>query len=140
MEELGLKTKFIITADGRLAKKKNYYSKPISYSKVVELVNESRAVLNIVMPNQTGATLRDYESVFNAIKLITNNQSVKDYAFYKEENVFILGKQPLSNLRAFLDTPFSPIEDEIKDELTMDKVVESLLNSTCIKRIVDTIE
>lgn len=140
MEELGLKTKFIITADGRLAKKKNYHSKPIPYSKVVELVNESRAVLNIVLPNQTGASLRDFESVFNEVKLITNNQSIKDYAFYKEENVFILGKRPLSELPTFLETPFIPVEDTVKYELTMDKVVESLLNSPCEKGIVGDIE
>ena len=140
MEKIGIKTKFIITADGRFAKKKKYYSKTISYSKVVEYVNESKAVLNIVMPNQTGATMRDFESVFNEVKLITNNQSIKDFAFYKEENVFILGKRPLSELPVFLDTPFTPIEDKVKDGLTMNKVVESLLNSTCKKGIVDTIE
>lgn len=129
MEELGMKTKFIITADGRFAKKKNYYSKPISYLKVIEYVNESKAVLNIVLPNQTGATMRDYESVFNEVKLITNNHSIKDFAFYKEENVFIIGERSLSDLPEFLFSAFVPIEDDIKDELTMDRLVELVTNN-----------
>lgn len=129
MEVLGVKTKFIITAGSILSKKKKYYSKPISYSKVIEYVNKSKAVLNIAMPNQTGVTMRDYESIFNEVKLITNNQSIKHFTFYKEENVFILGERSLAELPVFLSTPFVPIDDKVKDGLTMDKVVEMITNN-----------
>ena len=113
MKELGLKTKFIITADGRIAKHKSYYSKRIPYEKVIEYDNESRAILNVTMPGQTGATMRDYESVFNQVKLITTNPNIRNYDIYKEENVFILGERDLKELPAFLQTPFVPLDEEI---------------------------
>lgn len=113
MQELGLKTKFIITADGRFAKRKPYYSRRISYEKVIEYDNESRAILNVTMPGQVGATMRDYESVYNQVKLITTNPHIKNFDIYKEENVFILGERDLAELPAFLSTPFVPLDEEI---------------------------
>ena len=113
LQALGLKTKFIITADGRFAKRKSYYSPRIPYEKVIEYDNESRALLNVAMPGQEAATLRDYESVYNQVKLITTNPHIKKYDIYKEENVFILGERELSELPAFLETPFVPLDEEI---------------------------
>lgn len=113
MQELGLKTKFIITADGRFSKRKPYYSRSIPYEKVIEYDNESRAILNVTMPGQVGATMRDYESVYNQVKLITTNPHIRDFDIYKEENVFILGERDLSELPAFLEAPFVPLDEEI---------------------------
>lgn len=118
MEAMGLKTKFIITANGRLSRRKKYYQKPISYSQVTEHLAETKAVLNIGMPNQKGATMRDFESIFNGIKLITNTENIKTFDFYRPENVFILGERDLSELPAFLASPVVPIEDELLDSYT----------------------
>ncbi len=126
---LGLKTKFIITANGKLSKKKGYYSKPIPYSEVIEYDNASKSILNIVMPNQIGATMRDFESIFNSVKLITTNQSIKDYDFYKEENVFILGERNLSELPDFLNSPFQPIEEKILKKYTIPALVEEIVTT-----------
>jgi len=137
MEELGVKTKYIITPNGRFAKKKVYHSKPIPYSKVIEYINKSRAVLNIAMPNQTGATIRDFESIFNSIKLITTNRSIKNYDFYREENVFILGERNLSELVCFLNSPFQPIEGEILKKYTITALVEEIVATNKISIEID---
>lgn len=118
MEAMGLKTKFIITPNGRLSRRKKYYQKPIPYSQVTEHLAETKAVLNIGMPNQKGATMRDFESIFNGIKLITNTENIKTFDFYRPENVFILGERDLSELPAFLASPVVPIEDELLDSYT----------------------
>ncbi len=121
IEELGLKTKFIITANGRFAIRKWYYSKEISYKKVIEYVNESKAILNLTMPGQVGATLRDYESIYNQVKLITNNSNIKTFDFYKEQNVFILGERDIKELPEFLQIPFVQIESSVlKKHLFLD--------------------
>lgn len=127
MNTLGLRTKFLITADGKLSKKKCYYSKPISYSKVIEYDNASKSILNVVMPNQIGVTMRDFESIFNSIKLITTNKSIKSYDFYKEENIFILGERNLSELVDFLKIPFQSIEKNILQKYTIPALVEEIV-------------
>lgn len=113
MNALGLSTKFIITADGRLSRRKAYYSKRISYSKVIKYDNESRAILNISMPGQMGLTLRDFEAAFNKVKLITDNVNIRSFDLYKEENVFILGERELKELPDFLRSPYVDIDSEI---------------------------
>ncbi|MDD4157629.1 MAG: hypothetical protein PHY08_13770 [Candidatus Cloacimonetes bacterium] len=129
MRQLGLKTKFIITADKKIARKKRYYSRPIPYSKVIEYNNSSKAILNIVLPNQIGATMRDFESIFNSIKLITNNNNIKNYDFYRAENVFILGERNLSELIDFLKTPFKPIEQVNLEKYTISALVDEIISS-----------
>lgn len=128
MERLGLRTKFIIAPDGRFSKNKKYYSKPISYTEVIDYVTKSKSILNITLPNQLGATMRDYESIFNETKLITTNRNVKNFDFYIKDNVFILGERDLSELPKFLTTPFVPIAREILTKHTLDTQMEEILS------------
>lgn len=127
LEQMGLKTKFLITADGRFSKKKKIYSKPIAYTEVVRFDNMSKAILNVVMPNQIGATNRDMESIFNEVKLITNNVHIKEYDFYRNENIFILGEQPLTELPDFLENPYVPIAPEILECHTFDSWIKEVV-------------
>ena len=126
MEQMGLKTKFIITADGRFSRHKWYYSKGIEYSQIISLDNQSKALLNITMPHQKGITMRDFESVFNKVKLITNNTHIINFDFYRKENVFILGKDDWKDLPFFLNTPFHEIDNNILEKYLFEKLVDEM--------------
>lgn len=126
MRQMRLNTKFIITADGRFSRKKKYYSKQIEYSQIISLDNQSKAILNITMPNQKGITMRDYESVFNKVKLITNNENIVNYDIYRKENVFILGKDSWNELPLFLNSPFHEIDRKILDKYLFGKVIDEM--------------
>lgn len=115
-EGMGLRVKMIVTADGKFSKRKRYYSKPISYSQVLDYDSKSKAILNIILPGQVGATQRDYEALFLKAKLITNNKNARYFDFYKEENVFILGERPLDELPQFLEADFCPVKEEILEK------------------------
>jgi len=115
-EEMNLRVKMIITADGRFAKRKKYYSKAIPYDQVLDYDSKSKAILNIILPGQVGATQRDYEALFLKAKLITNNKKARYFDFYKEENVFILGERPLDELPQFLEADFCPVKEEILEK------------------------
>lgn len=128
MEDMGLKTKFIITADGRFSFHKRYYSKGVDYSQIIHLDNQSKALLNITMPNQKGITMRDFESIFNGVKLITNNSHIVNYDFYRKENVFILGKDNWDDLPLFLNSPFHEIDSDILEKYLFEKVVEEMVS------------
>lgn len=128
MEKLNLKTKFIICPDGKFVKKKSFYSKPISYTEVVNYVTMSKSILNVTLPDQIGATMRDYESIFNETKLITTNKNIKNYDFYIENNVFILGERNLAELPRFLNTVFSPVPKKILERHTLDTQMQEILS------------
>ncbi len=114
-EAQGLRTKFVITKDGRFSSNKPYYRPEISYEEVREHLTKSKAVLNVILKGQTGITVRDLESVFFGIKLITTNPHIRDFDFYCPENMFILEEDNIDMVRDFLNKPTAKIGDEILD-------------------------
>lgn len=124
LEDMGLVTKFMIMPSKRTDRKKSFYSRPISYQDVIKLVTESRAILNITLPDQLGATLRDYESIYNEVKLITTNEFIETFDFYRKENVFIVGKDDFSSLVEFVRTPFVSLDSTILEKYSLDNAVQ----------------
>lgn len=93
------------------------YVNYIPYEKVIENIIKSKAILDIVNNNkQNGLTLRPLESIFLKRKLITTNNTIDRYDFYKKDNIFIIGKDDISKLPKFLNTPFIEIEKEILEK------------------------
>lgn len=129
MQSLGLVTKFIITADGKLSKKKDYYQKEIPYYQVVDYVTKSRAILNIVMENQKGVTLRDAESIFLNTKLITTNKHIVDVDFYNPNNVFILDEKNIGELPEFLSTDPAPVNSNLLRKHSIDGMLDDITRS-----------
>lgn len=124
-KSMGLRTKFIIAADGRLNRRKKYYQKPIPYKEVVDLIVKSRSILNVAMEDQKGMTLRDLESLFFDVKLLTTNKNVVNMDFYNPKNVFILdGLNNIEDIPAFLSTDSVLVPDEIKKQHTLEHFVD----------------
>lgn len=102
----GIITKFLITADGKFSKKKEYYEKAVSYDQLTDWVAESKAVLNICMDGQEGVTMRDIECYFNQIKLVTTNEKIINASIYDKDNTFILTSDNWKDLVDFLNKPY----------------------------------
>ena len=131
MERLGLRTYFHITANRRYQRYfKAYYKPLIPYSKVLDLINESKAILHIVDGGQEGPTIRVLESLFHQVKLITNNASIAEYEFYNQDNVFILGKDDIECLSDFLKKPYKEIGAEILERYYIDNFCAAMLNDS----------
>lgn len=88
--------------------------KPKDYMDIIREISRSKCILEIVKEEQDGISLRVLEALFLNKKLITNNKKIMDYDFYKKENIFILGKDRLYDLKEFLNSPFYEISDDIK--------------------------
>lgn len=127
IQRLGLRTKFIITPDGMLSEKKSYYQEAISYSEVTDYLSESKAVLNVVMENQHGITVRDTEALFFGIKLITTNEHIKEWEMYDPNNVFVIGKDMnVSFLKEFLELPVHKANRELLNRHTMGGMLDEI--------------
>lgn len=126
MNLLGLKTKFIIAPDGRFSKRKSYYQKPIPYSEVVELIVKSRSILNVTMEGQEGMTMRDMESMFFGVKLLTTNKNVINFDMYFPENVFIVDGLNINGLPTFLKKEMVKVPDNVKKRHTIEHYIETI--------------
>lgn len=123
---MGLRTCFIITKDGRFSKNKPFYKNPISYDELTTIVSESRSVLNVVMPNQTGVSMRDIESIMFGVKLITTNKSIKEKDFYHPNNIFELDGLNVDGILDFLKKPVIPVDEKIKWRYSIEGFVTEL--------------
>ena len=126
-KEQGVELELCLTAPRRfiLWNNKPYYKPLIDYKQVIEQVTKSKAVLLLNSVAQTGVTLRVFESWFNQVKLITDNENVKNLPYYDKNNVFILGQDDITTLREFLDSPFVPVAKDL-DKWYFDNWVDNI--------------
>ena len=72
--------------------------KPLPSSQVRDIIRQSRVVLDIQSPRQTGLTIRTIESLGMKKKIITTNQEISGYSFYNPHNVCTIDrKKPFIN-------------------------------------------
>lgn len=71
---------------------KIHYNTWLSYDEVIQKVESSNCILEIVDKNQSGVTLRTMEAIIYNKKLLTNNENVKTLPFYNKEYMQIFNK------------------------------------------------
>lgn len=89
--------------------------KIISYSDYLELLSNSKTILDIVANYQVGLSLRCMESLFLQKKLITNNLDIVNYDFYNKNNIFVLGIDDINKLSDFINSKYVKIDQKIVD-------------------------
>lgn len=93
----------------------------VLYPEYVDLFLQSRAILEVLKDTQKGITLRSMESIFFERKLITSNNSIKNYRFYHPDNIFILGYDDEAALIDFLNKPYHPLDTAVIDYFLPDQ-------------------
>ena len=140
LNEQGLKTYFHICADREFLRFKNKnYKKFIPYEEYLDILRNSRAVLNIVQEGQTSITPREIETVFDGIKCITNNKGIFDFKFYDKSRYFYIDENfNADDIKKFLDAPFKEINpEELKEYKFSNRVNLMLSQSTSLSNKFD---
>jgi len=96
----------------------------MAYSDYLRLALQSRCLLDLYQSIQTGFSLRVMEHLFFGLKLLTNNRVIRQAEFYHPNNIFVLGEDDLNGLKDWLDLPFIPIAEEIREYYTVEKWAE----------------
>jgi hypothetical protein len=92
----------------------NYIDKLMSYGEVIERSSSAKAIIELVLEEQKGLTLRALEALFMNKKLITNNAGISKFEFYNPNNIFVLNGENLEGLSDFLNKPLEEVPGEIK--------------------------
>lgn len=100
----------------------------ISYKEILRYINESRCLIDIVQCGQKGLTWRALEAIFYRKKLITNFKEIREYDFYKKENIFILGEDNINNIRDFIYSEYVDVPENIIKKYTIDGWIENFIN------------
>lgn len=85
----------------------------ISYQENINLVKKSKCLVDIKFNYHNGLSFRFFESLYYKKKLITNNETIKDYDFYHPNNIFITNFENLDGIEDFLEKPYVEIDEKI---------------------------
>lgn len=105
-----------------------YQGKTFDYIDIVNMLGECDIVIDIVQDGQGGMTWRPLEALFYQRKLITNFSNITCYDFYTPENIFIIGRDNISELGIFLEKPLKAIPKEIKEKYTFDGCMKNIIS------------
>lgn len=97
----------------------------IPYQNIILEIAESNCVLDLVQQKQGGITWRALEAMFYKKKLLTSFKKIREYDFYRKENVFILGVDDLSTLKEFIQRPYKDIDEDIIRKYTVAGWIEN---------------
>ena len=104
--------------------------KALPRDEVTRVFLDSRSVLDIEHPMQTGLTLRTFEALGARKKIITTNQRVRDYDFFDARNVCIIDRdRPLLD-KDFLDSPYAELSPAIRRRYSMAGWADDVLAGT----------
>lgn len=91
---------------------------PKSTEEVADIVSKTKAVLDINDICQRGLTIRTLEALISGRKIITTNESIKEYDLFNEENIYVMDRKTPVFPLAFLEVPFAPISQKVREKYT----------------------
>lgn len=106
------------------------YSREISYEKLCLLNKKTTAILDVVQEGQTGLTLRIMEGLLFDKKIVTTNKAMKTYRdFMDNPNIYILTKDNIVELSAFLKKPTVEYPKKIKEKYAIESWLSRIDNN-----------
>lgn len=117
----------LVNRSFRRAKFSEFSFVPLSKPQVQAAFISSKAILDIEHPKQSGLTMRTLETLGARKKLITTNQSVKDYDFYMEENICVIDRGAPIVPKAFLESSYASVPPEIYHRYRLEGWLDEIL-------------
>ena len=97
----------------RSANIKDFQFSPMPREQLLDYYAASRIQIDMQHPKQTGLTMRTIETLGAKKKLITTNLDVKNYDFYRPDNILIVDRENPQITKEFVEAPWSDIPEEI---------------------------
>lgn len=109
----------------------------ISCNENIEILKNSKVVLDLKYKEQRGLTLRCYEALATETKIITDNEDIVNYNFYNENNIKVIKNiEDVKNIPLeFFKTPVQKIDPKIKERYSIRGFLEEIFEEVEKRRI-----
>lgn len=108
----------LLSPEFKNACKKDFHFVPLKGEEMDELIIKSRCILDSPQAGQTGLTIRVLEALGAKKKLITTNEDVRNYDFYRPENIYVY-KDEFDLTDIFFSSEYCEIESEIYENYSL---------------------
>lgn len=88
------------------------YNTPLHYNDVLELIDNSKCLVDVIQGDSAGLTIKTCEAVVLDKKLITTNRNVINEVFYDPNNILIYGEN--ADVKKFMDTDSKNYDENTK--------------------------
>lgn len=110
---------FLFDREYRKVKKEFFRFTPLSMNQVARIMHDSRTILDIHHPNQSGLTMRTIETLGLKKKLITTNSNILNYDFYDERNILVIDRDnPIVPL-SFINNDYNEISQNLYEKYSL---------------------
>lgn len=92
----------------------------LSQTEIVNTIRDSKVILDIQHPGQTGLTMRTIEMIGADKKIITTNEDIRNYDLFNEENIMVIDRRNPVLDRSFFENPYKPLEEKLKFKYSID--------------------
>ena len=106
----------------------DFHTEKVGKDALLNLIRESRCILDSPQFGQTGLTIRSIECLGAKRKLITTNREIRKYDFYNERNVFIYTDEPDLNAEFFLQ-PYEEIDEAVYRKYSLSAWLKVMLEA-----------
>lgn len=94
--------------------------KKIDSEEIFTILKNSKFILDMQHPKNTGLTMRTIESIAMQCKIITTNEDIINYDFYNSDNIEIIPRENIIIQKNFFDKPLSIISKKILKRYSLD--------------------
>lgn len=117
----------IVNKELRHAKYSEFHYVPLKGNELNSLLEQSRCILDSAQAGQVGLTIRVLEALGSKKKLITTNEDVVNYDFYRPENIYVYdGRIDLDNV--FFKTDYCKLEEAIYRKYSLASWLKEILS------------
>jgi hypothetical protein len=93
-------------------------------------LKQSKAVVDIQHPKQTGLTMRTIEMLGANKKMITTNSDILNYDFYHPNNICVVDRENVVVPTEFMTTSYVSVDEKVKDRYSITYFVKDVLGLT----------
>lgn len=108
---------------------KDFSFKSISKKEVLNIISDSKIILDIQHPSQIGLTMRTIEILGMKKKIITTNNNIRNYDFYNPNNVYIIDRDQGKIDLEFLKKDYVELDKKIYDKYNIANWLEEIFFS-----------
>lgn len=107
---------------------------PILKPDLLNLYEQSKIIVDIQHPKQTGLTLRCMEALGAKRKLITTNKDIIEYDFYNPTNILIVDRNNPIIPKSFVESTYEDLPEEIYQKYSISSWVDYIFSSIDITK------
>ena len=102
------------------------HTEPIAKEKVAHISSETKCIIDINHPDQTGLTMRTIEMLGLQRKICTTNKNIVNYDFYYPEDQIVIDRDLISMDKKMINEKYKPTPKEIYDHYSLSAWVNDI--------------